>query len=124
LTPALTWAVFVLLAGGGWTSILFWAVIGGACGALYALFMERVLTKNQLQRIGTRLPPESSALVLFTHGSTMQTLLTHVAAEDPRLASAASIAQDLRRRSNAQPQARPPARRRGQEPRKRTAGHC
>ena len=95
VTPFLTWALFVALAGGSWGGILFWAVIGGLCGWAYARFNERVLPKNEVKRLGTQLAPDSSSLLLYVHGSTGEALLDDVAPEDPRLASVATIGSDL-----------------------------
>ena len=53
LTSALTWGVFGWLAGGGWSGLAIWAVIGAVCGGLYAYYTEHVLTKGQLARIAT-----------------------------------------------------------------------
>ena len=68
LTSALTWGVFGWLAGGGWSGLAIWAVIGAVCGGLYAYYTEHVLTKGQLARIAARLPRNSSALVAFVDG--------------------------------------------------------
>ena len=37
VTPAVTWGLFGLLASGGWSGLLIWAVVGAVCGGLYAL---------------------------------------------------------------------------------------
>ena len=95
LTPALTWGVFGLLASGGWSGLLIWAVLGALCGGLYAFYTEHLLTKNELKRVGTRLSPDASALLLYVHGTDAKELLDDVAQEDPRLASAATIGTDL-----------------------------
>ena len=95
LTPALTWGVFGLLASGGWSGLLIWGVLGALCGGLYAFYTEHLLTKDELKRVGTLLPPDSSALLLYVHGTDAKELLDDVAPEDPQLASAVSIATDL-----------------------------
>jgi uncharacterized membrane protein len=95
LTSALTWGLFGLLATGGWSGLLVWAVLGAVCGGLYAFYTEHLLKKNDFKRIGTRLAPDSSALLLYVHGTKARGLLDDVAPEDPRLSSVATIDADL-----------------------------
>jgi uncharacterized membrane protein len=95
LIPALTWGVFGFLASGGWSGVVVWGVIGAVCGGLYAYYSEHLLKKTDLKRLGTRLKPDSSALLVFVHGTDAKQLLDDVAAEDPRLASVATIKADL-----------------------------
>ena len=95
LTPALTWGVFGLLASGGWSGLLIWAVLGALCGGLYAFYTEHLLTKKQVKRVGNRLAPDASALLLYVHGTDANDLLDDVAAEQPRLTSVATIGADL-----------------------------
>src|SRR5271169_2019452 len=64
LTSALTWGIFGLLAGG-LRGLGVWAVLGAVCGGLYAYYSEHLLTKDELKRIGGRLPGDSSAIVAF-----------------------------------------------------------
>ena len=59
LTQALTWGLFGLAAGGV-KSLALWAVLGAICGGLYAYYFEHLLTKDELKRIGGRLPVDSS----------------------------------------------------------------
>ena len=66
--PALTWGVFGLLAGG-LKSLAIWAVIGAVCGGLYAYYTEHLLTKNELKRLGGRLPVDSSAIAAYVRGT-------------------------------------------------------
>ena len=61
LTPVLTWGLFGLLAGG-LKSGLIWAVVGAICGGLYGYYSEHLLTKDELKRLGSRLPAEASAI--------------------------------------------------------------
>ena len=44
LTPALTWGIFGLLAGGV-ESLAVWAVLGAVCGGLYGYYFEHLLSK-------------------------------------------------------------------------------
>ena len=67
LTPALTWGIFGLLAGG-LERLAVWAVLGAVCGGLYAYYFEHLLTKDELKRVGGRLPADSSAIVAFVRG--------------------------------------------------------
>ncbi|GAA3064331.1 hypothetical protein GCM10010464_30910 [Pseudonocardia yunnanensis] len=94
LTPALTWGVFGLLAGG-LKGLGVWAVIGAVCGGLFAYYFEHALTKDELTRIGSRLPANSSAIVAFVHGSDPQRILSSAAGYQPATASVAAITTDL-----------------------------
>ena len=94
LTPALTWGVFGLLAGG-FKSLGLWAVLGAVCGGLYAYYFEHSLTKDELKRIGSRLPANSSAIVAFVHGSDPRRILSSAAGYQPATASVAAITTDL-----------------------------
>ena len=96
LTPALTWGLFGLVASGGsWTSFVIWALIGALCGGLYAYFTEHLLSKSQLKRIGERMGPDSSALVIWAEAADAQRLLSATAPLQPATASVAAIADDL-----------------------------
>ena len=74
LTPALTWGLFGLLAGG-WMGLVIWAVVGALCGGLWAYYAEHIATKSQLKRIGGRLGPDTSALLLFAEAADAERLL-------------------------------------------------
>ena len=70
LTAALTWGLFGLVAGANKIeSTVIWAVLGALCGGAWANYCEHVLTKSELQRIGRKLPPGSSALLLYAETS-------------------------------------------------------
>ena len=94
LTPALTWGLFGLLAGG-WMGLVIWAVIGALCGGLWAYYAEHIATKSQLKRIGGRLGPDTSALLLFAEAADAERLLSATAPLEPATASVAAIADDL-----------------------------
>ena len=94
LTPALTWGIFGLLAGG-LESLAVWAVLGAVCGGLYAYYFEHLLTKNELERIGGRLPGDSSAIVAFVLGRDPRRVLSSTASYEPATASVAAVSQDL-----------------------------
>ncbi len=94
LTPALTWGVFGLLAGGV-ESLAVWAVLGAVCGGLYAYLFEHLLTKDELKRIGSRLPGNSSAIVAFVRGADPRRILASTASYQPATASVAAVAADL-----------------------------
>jgi uncharacterized membrane protein len=94
LTPALTWGIFGLLAGGV-KSLAVWAVLGAICGGLYAYHFEHLLTKNELKRIGGRLPVDSSAIVAFVRGADPRRVLSSAASFQPATASVAAVAADL-----------------------------
>ena len=95
LTPALTWGVFGLLAGG-WSSAALWAVCGAVCGYVFAYYFEHQLTKTELRRIGGQLPPDSSALLTFSRGTDPQGQLSAIAVCQPTMASVAEISSDLK----------------------------
>ena len=94
LTPALTWGVFGLLAGGV-ESLAVWAVLGAVCGGLYAYYFEHLLTKDELKRIGSRLPGDSSAIVAFVRGPDPRRILSSTASYQPATASVAAVTADL-----------------------------
>jgi uncharacterized membrane protein len=98
LTPALTWGIFGLLAGG-LQGLAVWAVLGAICGGLYAYYTEHLLTKDELKRIGGRLPSNSSAIVAFVQGTNPRRILSATAAYQPATASAAAIGADLSARA-------------------------
>jgi hypothetical protein len=94
LTPALTWGVFGLLAGG-LKGLGIWAVLGAVCGGLYAYYFEHLLTKDELHRIGSRLPANSSAIVAFVQAPDPRRVLSSTASCQPTTASVAAVAADL-----------------------------
>ena len=94
LTPALTWGIFGLLAGG-LQGLAVWAVLGAVCGGLYAYYSEHLLTKDELKRIGGRLPANSSAIVAFVRGPDPRRVLSATAAYQPATASVAAVTADL-----------------------------
>jgi hypothetical protein len=71
----LTWGLFGLLSGGGIEGAVLWAVIGAACGGLYAYWTEHLLTKSELARVGAHVPADSSALLAFCETSDVTGLL-------------------------------------------------
>ena len=96
LTSALTWGLFGLLASGGsWRSLVLWALIGALCGGLYAYFTEHLLSRSQLKRIGGRMGPDTSALVIWAEAADAERLLSATAPLQPETASVAAIADDL-----------------------------
>ena len=94
LTPALTWGIFGLLAGG-LESLAVWAVVGAICGGLYAYYYEHLLTKDELKRIGGRLPSDSSAIVACVRGPDPRRVLSSTASFQPATASVAAVTADL-----------------------------
>ena len=94
LTPALTWGIFGLLAGG-LESLAVWAVLGAVCGGLYAYYFEHLLTKDELKRIGGWLPDNSSAIVAFVRGPDPRRILSSIASYQPTTASVAAVTADL-----------------------------
>ena len=96
LTPALTWGLFGLVASGGsWKSVVIWAVVGALCGGLYAYVTEHLLSKSELERIGERLGPDTSALAIWAEAADAQRLLSATSPLQPATASVAAIADDL-----------------------------
>ena len=94
LTPGLTWGIFGLLAGGV-ESLAVWAVLGAVCGGLYGYYFEHLLTKDELKRIGSRMPGDSSAIVAFVRGADPQRILSSAASYQPATASVAAVTADL-----------------------------
>jgi hypothetical protein len=94
LTALLTWGLFGLVAGG-LKSLAIWAIIGAVCGGLWAYYTEHLLRKNELARIGARLPASSSALATFAETRDPRSLLKTTAAYSPTAASVAAIGDDL-----------------------------
>ena len=94
LTAAFTWGVFGLVAGG-LKSLAIWAILGAVCGGLWAYYTEHLLRKDELARIGARLPASSSALVTFAETRDPRSLLEATATHAPATASVAAIGDDL-----------------------------
>jgi hypothetical protein len=94
LTALLTWGVFGLVAGG-LKSLAIWAILGAVCGGLYAYYTEHLLRKDELARIGGRLPASSSALATFAETRDPRSLLKTTAAYAPTAASVAAIGDGL-----------------------------
>jgi hypothetical protein len=94
LTATITWGLFGLVAGG-LKSLAIWAVLGAICGGLWAYYTEHLLRKGELARIGTRLPANSSALVIFAESSDPRSLLKATAAHAAATASVAAVGDDL-----------------------------
>ena len=64
LTSAVTWGIFGLLAGG-LRGLGIWAILGAVCGGLYGYYAEHLLAKDELKRIGGRLPGDTRLGVRF-----------------------------------------------------------
>jgi hypothetical protein len=94
LTATLTWGLFGLVAGG-LKSLAIWAILGAVCGGLWVYYTEHLLRKDELARIGARLPADSSALVIFAESSDPRSLLKATAAHAPVTASVAAVGDDL-----------------------------
>jgi hypothetical protein len=94
LTAALTWGLFGLVAGG-LKSLAVWAILGAICGGLWAYYTEHLLRKDELARIGARLPASSSALVIFAESRDPRSLLKATADHAPATASVAAVGADL-----------------------------
>ncbi len=119
LTSALTWGLFGLLAGG-LDSLAVWAVLGAVCGGLYAYYSEHLLTKDELKRIGGRLPRNSSAIVAFVRGPDPRRILASTASYQPATAVSRRSERTCPRRSTAVPHSRstPRPRRPARHPRR------
>ena len=94
LTPALTWGVFGLLAGG-LQSLALWAVVGAIGGGIYAYLFEHLLTKDELERVGRALPADSSVIVAFVRGADPERILSSAASFEPTSASVAAVTAGL-----------------------------
>jgi len=102
LTPALTWGLFGLIAGGV-QSLIIWAVLGAICGGLFTYYSLHHVTKVELAHIGTRLSPQSSALLTFAETSDPRKLLEATASLAPSVARVVAIGDDLTTRVFAGP---------------------
>ncbi len=80
---------------GGVASGGLWAIIGAVCGGLYAFYTEHLLTKDELRRIGGRLPGDSSAIAAFVRAGDARRVLAAAAPCEPAAASVAAIGADL-----------------------------
>ena len=69
-------------------------MLGAICGGLYAYYFEHLLTKDELKRIGGRLPADSSAIVAFVRAADPRRVLSSTAPSSPR-PRASAIAADL-----------------------------
>ncbi len=94
LTAAVTWGIFGLIAGG-LRGLGVWAILGAVCGGLYGYYAEHLLGKDELKRIGGRLPGGTSALVAFVQAADPRRVLSSSASFKPTAASAAAIGGDL-----------------------------
>lgn len=95
LGAAFVWGLCGLAGADGIASILLWAAIGGIGGAAFYYYVIRHLTKPELARIGTRLPPDSSALLLRAGTRDARRLLAAAAVQGPSVATVAAIDTDL-----------------------------
>ena len=99
LTSALTWGAFGLVAGTNKVeSAVIWAVLGAICGGLFAYTSEHLLSKDELTRLGQRLPAPSSALLMYVRTDDAKRLLEASEPGSPSTASAATISPDLEAR--------------------------
>ena len=103
LTPVLTWGLFGLLAGG-LKSGLVWAVVGAICGGLYGYYSEHLLTKDELKRLGSRLPAGSSAIFAWLRTADPRRILSSAASFQPVTASVAAVTADLSAQVYSDPQ--------------------
>jgi hypothetical protein len=94
LTVGFTWGLFGLISGG-LKSLAIWAILGAVGGGLFAYYSEHLAKKNELTRIGGRLPASSSALVTFAETRDPRGLLKATAAYSPTAVSVAAIGDDL-----------------------------
>lgn len=94
LTALLTWGLFGLVAGG-LASMVIWAVLGAVSGGLWAYYTEHLLRKDELVRVGARLPASSSVLFTVARTSNARGLLTAAGSHGPTTASAVAVDDQL-----------------------------
>jgi hypothetical protein len=94
LTPMLTWGVLGLLTGGV-VSLLVSGALGAVWGALITYYALHHVTKAQFTRLGSQLPPDSSALLTYAETDDPRVLLRAAAARAPSVASVASVNENL-----------------------------
>ena len=94
LTPALTWGIFGLLAGG-LERLAVWAVLGAVCGGLYAYYFEHLLTKDELSASAVACRPTPRRSWPSCAGADPRRILSSTDAYQPATASVAAIRADL-----------------------------
>ncbi|MGH1550739.1 hypothetical protein ACRAWB_16750 [Leifsonia poae] len=94
LVPLVTWGLFGLVANG-WVGVVIWAPLGALCGFLNTYYSVHHASKAELATIGKELPPESSALLLFSEVGDPGDLLAGAAKLSPTTASVVGVADDL-----------------------------
>jgi uncharacterized membrane protein len=95
LSAALVWGLCGVLAANGLASIIIWAAVGVIGGVLFSYYSMRYLSKSELTRIGSRLPAQSSALVMWVGTKDTARLLEATATQKPSAASVAAVGLDL-----------------------------
>ena len=90
----LTWGVLGLLTGGV-VSLLVSGALGAVWGALITYYALHHVTKAQFTRLGSQLPPDSSALLTYAETDDPRVLLRAAAARAPSVASVASVNENL-----------------------------
>lgn len=92
---AIVWGLCGLAGANGVWSVIFWGAVGAVGGVLFSYYSLRHLTKSELTRIGSRLPPDSSALAIWVGTKDARRLIEAAASHRPSVASAADIGADL-----------------------------
>ena len=95
VTAALVWGVCGMAGADGVWSVLFWGAVAAIGGVLILYYTLHHSTKSELAAIGSGLPAQSSALVVWLATKDPGRLLEAVAVQRPTAASVAAIGGDL-----------------------------
>jgi hypothetical protein len=90
----LTWGIFGLVTGGI-PSLIISAVSGALFGGWAARSHAHHLSQKELERLGTQLPADSSALLTYVQGENADAVLNAARSQTPGAASAAVIDNQL-----------------------------
>lgn len=103
LTAAVVWGLCGALAGGGWAGVAFWAVFGAVAGVLFIHYGMSRLAKPERAGLGSQLPAESSALVMWVATDDAGRVLEATASHPIATASVAAVDADLKARVLVEP---------------------
>jgi uncharacterized membrane protein (DUF2068 family) len=95
VTVTLVWAVCGAAGADGVWSVLFWGAVGAVGGFLFLYYTLHHLTKSDLASVGSGLPAQSSALVVWVATKDPRRLLDAAAVQTPTAESVAAIEADL-----------------------------
>jgi uncharacterized membrane protein len=95
VSAALVWGLCGVAGADGVWSVLFWGAVGAVGGVLILYYSLHHSTKSELASIGSGLPAQSSALVVWVATKNPRRLLEAAAVHRPTAASVAATGADL-----------------------------